>query len=105
LEAFFYVNKTIENSWSRAVLTHQIESGLFKREGKAISNFSKTLPSPNSNIVQEMIKNPYNFDFVALSNNFTEKELPSTKEIESNLSKGELQQQSPNLSKLSHRRT
>jgi predicted nuclease of restriction endonuclease-like (RecB) superfamily len=38
----------------------------------------------NSNLVQDMIKDPYNFDFVALSNNFTEKELPSTKEIESN---------------------
>ncbi len=74
-EALFYIHKIIENSWSRVVLTHQIESGLFKREGKAISNFKKTLPSPNSNLVQEMIKDPYNFDFVALSNNFTEKEL------------------------------
>ncbi len=74
-ESLFYVQKTIENSWSRTILTHQIESGLFKREGKAISNFSKTLPSPSSNLVQEMIKDPYSFDFVALSKSFTEKEL------------------------------
>jgi predicted nuclease of restriction endonuclease-like (RecB) superfamily len=74
-EAFFYVQKTIENSWSRTVLMHQIESGLFKREGKAINNFSKTLPSPSSNLVQEMIKDPYNFDFIALSKSFSEKEL------------------------------
>ncbi|HQM86192.1 MAG TPA: PDDEXK nuclease domain-containing protein [bacterium] len=74
-EAFFYVQKTIENNWSRTILTHQIESGLFKREGKAISNFSKTLPSPSSNLVQEMIKDPYNFDFVTLSKSFSEKEL------------------------------
>ena len=74
-EALFYVQKTIENSWSRTILTHQIESGLFKREGKAISNFSKTLPSPSSSLVQEMIKDPYNFDFVTLSKSFSEKEL------------------------------
>ena len=43
-EALFYVQKTIENNWSRAVLTHQIEGNLFGREGKALTNFSVSLP-------------------------------------------------------------
>ncbi|MCP4344660.1 MAG: DUF1016 domain-containing protein [Desulfobacterales bacterium] len=43
--ALFYVQKTIQNNWSRSVLTHQIEKNLFAREGKAITNFKATLPS------------------------------------------------------------
>ena len=45
-EALFYARKTIEHNWSRAVLTHQIEGNLFGREGKALTNFSASLPSP-----------------------------------------------------------
>lgn len=74
-EAWFYVSKTIENNWSRSVLTHQIESNLFKRDGKAISNFNKTLPKPDSDLARQLIKDPYSFDFLALSKDFTEREL------------------------------
>jgi len=74
-EALFYVRKTIENNWSRSVLTHQIESGLYGRDGKAISNFSSTLPAPQSDLAQQIIKDPYKFDFLSLTPEYTEREL------------------------------
>ncbi|KAA0259125.1 DUF1016 domain-containing protein [Deferribacter autotrophicus] len=74
-EALFYVQKTIENSWSRSVLTHQIESGLYERAGKSITNFDKTLPKPQSDLAKEMLKDPYCFDFLAIRDDYTEKEL------------------------------
>jgi predicted nuclease of restriction endonuclease-like (RecB) superfamily len=74
-EAFFYIQKTIQNNWSRAVLTHHIESDLFHREGKAITNFEVTLPVPQSDLAKEMLKDPYNFDFLALTEKHDEREL------------------------------
>jgi len=74
-EAIFYVQKTIQNNWSRSVLTHHIESNLFKREGKAINNFKATLPEPQSDLAIETLKDPYNFDFLALTEKHNEKEL------------------------------
>ncbi|MGG7056235.1 PDDEXK nuclease domain-containing protein [Nitrosomonas sp. ANs5] len=74
-EALYYVNKTIEHNWSRNVLTHQIESGLYEREGKAITNFSQTLPAPQSDLAQQLIKDPYNFDFLTLTKDYNEREL------------------------------
>jgi predicted nuclease of restriction endonuclease-like (RecB) superfamily len=74
-EAIFYVQKTIQNNWSRSVLTHHIESDLFKREGKAINNFKLALPEPQSDLAIETLKNPYNFDFLALTEKHNEKEL------------------------------
>ena len=74
-QALFYVNKTIENNWSRSVLTHQIESGLFGRQGKAITNFENTLPAPQSDLAREIIKDPYTFDFLTLTEDYTEREL------------------------------
>ena len=74
-EALFYVRKTIENGWSRSVLTHQIESGLINRTGKAITNFDTTLPALQSDLAKETIKDPYCFDFLTMTEHFTEKEL------------------------------
>ena len=74
-EAIFYVQKTIQNSWSRSVLIHHIESDLFKREGKAINNFKATLPEPQSDLAIETLKDPYNFDFLTLTEKHNEKEL------------------------------
>ncbi|KAF5424458.1 MAG: putative nuclease of restriction endonuclease-like (RecB) superfamily, DUF1016 family [Candidatus Methanomarinus sp.] len=74
-EAIFYIQKTIQNNWSRSVLTHHIESNLFKREGKAINNFKVTLPEPQSDLAIETLKDPYNFDFLALTKKHNEKEL------------------------------
>lgn len=74
-EALFYVSKTIENGWSRSVLTHQIESGLYERAGKAITNFETTLPAPQSDLANQLIKDPYNFDFLTLTDKYNEREL------------------------------
>jgi predicted nuclease of restriction endonuclease-like (RecB) superfamily len=74
-EAIFYIQKTIQNNWSRSVLTHHIESELFKREGKVINNFKATLPEPQSDLAIETLKDPYNFDFLALTEKHNEKEL------------------------------
>ena len=74
-KAMFYVGKTIENNWSRSVLTHQIESDLFARQGQAITNFETTLPAPQSDLAREIIKDPYSFDFLTLTEDYTEREL------------------------------
>lgn len=76
LDAFhFYVNKVIENNWSRAVLLNFVDSNLFERQGKAITNFKYTLPKENGDLAQEITKDPYNFDFVAIRQGYNEKEL------------------------------
>ncbi len=74
-EALFYVNKTVENGYSRAVLVHQIESGLHQRIGKSITNFDNKLPSVQSDLAKEILKDPYCFDFLTLSERYNEKEL------------------------------
>jgi predicted nuclease of restriction endonuclease-like (RecB) superfamily len=74
-EALFYVQKTLQNNWSRAVLTHQIESNLYQRQGKAISNFQATLPAPHSDLANQTLKDPYIFDFLSLTESHNEKEL------------------------------
>ena len=74
-KALFYVHKTISNGWSRAVLTHQIESGLYERSGKAITNFARTLPETQSELAYELIKDPYVFDFLTFTEDYHEKEL------------------------------
>lgn len=74
-EAIFYCRKTIENGWSRSVLIHQIELGLFHRQGKAITNFDKTLPQPHSDLANETLKDPYKLDFLTLHEKAREKDL------------------------------
>ena len=74
-EAIFYSNKTIENNWSRSVLLHQIELNLYERHGKAITNFTKTLPIPHSELATETLKDPYKFDFLTLQEKALEKDI------------------------------
>ena len=62
-KAVFFVEKTIQNNWSRAVLENFLDTDLYDRQGKAISNFAYALPAAQSNLAQEMTKDPYNFDF------------------------------------------
>lgn len=71
----WYAQKTIENGWSRNVLMHWIDSGLHERQGKALTNFNSTLPSPQSDLAHETLKDPYNFDFLTLRETFDEREL------------------------------
>lgn len=65
-KALFYVRKTIENNWSRAVLLNFLSTDLYESQVKAISNFSLTLPVEQSDLAQEITKDFYNFDFLTL---------------------------------------
>ena len=84
-EALFYVHKTIENHWSRSVLEHQIALNLYVRQGKAITNFQHQLPPAMSDLAQELTKDPYIFDFLSITENYTEKELQQY--LENNMTK------------------
>ena len=64
LEREFYLKKTLEHGWSRNVLVHQIESNLFERQGKAITNFAQSLPPLQSDLSQQVLQAPYTFDFL-----------------------------------------
>ena len=74
-ERLFYAQKCIQNGWSKAVLIHQIESGLIARQGKAITNFEQTLPKYQSDLARETFKNPYLFDFLGIEEEVHEREL------------------------------
>lgn len=74
-EALYYVQQTIENNWSRSILQMQIESNLYSRQGKAISNFNITLPKANSDLANQLLKDPYNFNFLTLEKDVQELEL------------------------------
>lgn len=74
-KALFYIRKTLNNNWSRAVLLNFLDTDLFERQGKAITNFATTLPSEQSGLAQEITKDPYNFDFLTIRENYDEKEL------------------------------
>ncbi|WP_313931975.1 MULTISPECIES: PDDEXK nuclease domain-containing protein [Nostoc] len=71
----WYIQQTIENGWSRAILEMQIESRLYERQGRAVTNFSQTLPKPQSDLAQQLIKDPYNFDFLTLGKEAQERDL------------------------------
>jgi len=73
----WYAKQTIQNGWSRNVLVHQIESGLYERQKgtQKITTFKRTLPSPQSDLVEQTIKDPYIFDFLNISQNARELEL------------------------------
>ena len=74
-EAIYYVQNTLKNGISRSVLVHQIESNLYERNGKALTNFENTLPPIQSDLAKEITKDPYIFDFVTLTQDYQEKEL------------------------------
>ncbi len=63
-ERSFYVAEALEFGWSRNVLVAQIESGLYERQGKAVTNFDRTLPKPDSDLASQTLKDPYVFDFL-----------------------------------------
>ena len=62
-KAMFFVSQTLENGWSRAVLLNWIDTNLYERQGNAITNFKSSLPAPDSDLAQEITKDPYNFTF------------------------------------------
>src|SRR3990167_6179138 len=74
-QRLWYAAKTLEHGWSRAILTVQIESDLYGRQGKAVSNFAGTLPAPQSDLAQQALKDPYLFDFLTLHDEAIERDL------------------------------
>ncbi|MFT4152659.1 PDDEXK nuclease domain-containing protein [Parafilimonas sp.] len=76
-ERVWYIQKTIENNWSRAVLQYQIDTDLYQRQYKTkkTSNFHLTLPKLQSDLANEILKDPYKFDFLQLGEKITEREL------------------------------
>ena len=73
----WYTEKTIENGWSHSVLIHQIESGLYERQAIAdkITNFEERLPSPQSELAVQTMKDPYIFDFIPFKEDMIEKDI------------------------------
>jgi len=71
----WYAAKAIEHNWSRNILVMQIETGLLERSGTAVTNFSTTLPKPQSDLARESLKDPYRFDFLALTDEAQEREI------------------------------
>jgi predicted nuclease of restriction endonuclease-like (RecB) superfamily len=63
-EREWYVRKTVESGWSRDTLELWIESDLYHRQGKALTNFQKALPTAQSGLAEQIVKDPYSFDFI-----------------------------------------
>ncbi|MCA1537507.1 DUF1016 family protein [Bradyrhizobium sp. NBAIM03] len=74
-ERTWYARQAIEHGWSRNVLVHQIDSKLFARQGSALTNFSRTLPAEQSELAQQILKDPYTFDFLSLGPEMLERDL------------------------------
>ncbi len=71
----WYARAALEKGWSRPVLVHWIESDLYRRQGKAQTNFERTLPAPQSDLARETLKNPYSFEFLTIADDAAEQEL------------------------------
>ena len=74
-EAIFYQQQTLHNNWSRDTLGLQLKTNLYERNGKIISNFEHTLPKPTADLARQSLKDPYVFDFVALAETYTERDI------------------------------
>lgn len=73
--ALFYAHKVVDEGWSRNILKAFIDTDLHKRQGKALTTFSRTLPTPDSDLAQELTKDPYIFDFTEMTEPYKEREL------------------------------
>lgn len=79
-KALFYVHKTLENQWSRAMLLNMMgdkdgNNGLYEAQGKALTNFADTLPKPDTDLARDILKDPYNLQFLRLYENYQEQDL------------------------------
>lgn len=74
-QRLWYAQKSLANNWSRDILAIQIESDLYQRQGGAVTNFEQTLPQAQSDLARQLIKDPYNFDFLSLGEDAQEREL------------------------------
>lgn len=76
-ERKWYIKKSAQNGWSRNVLVHQIESNLYQRQvlAEKVSNFENRLPSPQSELAAQTMKDPYVFDFIAFNEDMLERDI------------------------------
>jgi predicted nuclease of restriction endonuclease-like (RecB) superfamily len=74
-ERAWYARATIEHGWSRAILDYQIDTNLYRRQGRGVTNFERTLPPAQSELANQVLKDPYNFDFLGLGNDAREREV------------------------------
>ena len=74
-EALFYINRVVDEGWSRSRLENQVAANLFGSQGAAITNFEQTLPAPQSQLAKEILKDPYNFGFLAMNKEYEEKDM------------------------------
>lgn len=74
-KAIFYINKIVENNWSRSTLSTFLDNNLYERSNKTINNFELNLPDVNSDLAKEILKDPYSFNFLTMEEKFSEKEL------------------------------
>jgi predicted nuclease of restriction endonuclease-like (RecB) superfamily len=74
-QRIWYSQQVIENGWSRNMLLMWIESDLYSRQGRAVTNFKETLPKLQSDLALQLMKDPYNFSFLTLDKDYREKEL------------------------------
>lgn len=74
-EAIFYINKTVEGNWSRKRMDDEIASNLYASQGTSLNNFSDRLPQPQGNLANEILKDPYRFDFLSMTKGYSEKQL------------------------------
>ena len=74
-EALFYVQKTIQNNWSRSMLSHAIDADFYKDASKPLHNFALTLPKPQSDLAAELMKNELNLGFLHLKEGYDELDL------------------------------
>ena len=72
-KALFFVHQTVENGWSRNMLLNYLETDLYERQGKALTNFNRTLPEETSDLAQEITKDPYDFAFTGITGRYNEK--------------------------------
>ena len=72
-KALFFIRQTIENGWSRNMLLNFIDTDLYERQGKALTNFKKTLPDETSDLAQELTKDPYDFAFTGITGKYNER--------------------------------
>ena len=74
-KAIFFVRKVLENNWGRDMLLNFLDTDLYERQAKAITNFSKTLPALQSDLAQQTTKDPYVFNFLTMTEDYNEREL------------------------------
>lgn len=79
-EALFYIDKTIENGWSRSELEAEIDDDLYNKQSKAVTNFDEKLPAPYSGLAKAILKSPYDFGFI-------DKKITSESQLEDELAK------------------